>query len=114
MSELGNAVAEVVREVIEDYSFQDIIDDAMSNSEVITKGDFDPDDFDIVTKDTVDDYLSAAIEALREDGLSGVAELRLEALEEDVLHLKVMLGKAADLITCLSALGTLGKNGEGQ
>ena len=107
-------MAEVVREVLDDYSFQDIVDDAMGNSEALTAGNFDPHDFDIITKDTVDDYLSAAINTLREDDLSGVAELRLEALEEDVLHLKVMLGKAADLITCLSALGTLGKNGEGQ
>ena len=105
-------MAEVVREVLDDYSFQDIVDDAMGNSEALTAGNFDPHDFDIITKDTVDDYLSAAINTLREDDLSGVAELRLEALEEDVLHLKVMLGKAADLITCLSALGTLGKNSE--
>ena len=114
MSELGNAVAEVVREVLDDYSFQDIVDDAMGNSEALTAGNFDPHDFDIITKDTVDDYLSAAIETLREDDHSGVAELRLEALEEDVLHLKVMLGKAADLITCLSALGTLGKKEKDQ
>tara|TARA_R110000824_G_scaffold102703_2_gene244419 strand:- start:50 stop:394 length:345 start_codon:yes stop_codon:yes gene_type:complete len=114
MSNLEEEVGQVARDVLDSYDFKDIILDEMNNHEVMTLGGFDPDDFDIVTKDTVDDYLSAAIETLREDDHSGVAELRLEALEEDVLHLKVMLGKAADLITCLSALGTLGKNGEGQ
>ena len=112
MSNLEEEVGQVVRDVLDSYDFKDIILDEMNNHEVMTLGGFDPHDFDIITKDTVDDYLSAAINTLREDDLSGVAELRLEALEEDVLHLKVMLGKAADLITCLSALGTLGKNSE--
>lgn len=118
MSNLEEEVIQIVRAVLDDYSFQDIVDDAMSNSEVMTKGDFDPSDYDILNEDEVNDRIENTIKYKVEEIMERkISEFdqgahdneliplvdRIEKLEDKLLAIHRLLGHTADVITYLSS-----------
>lgn len=118
--ELEEAVEKSVAQAIRDADIADLVTNVLDHTNIVrsaimmeldsenvlTRGNFDPSDYDVLNVDEVEYKIKEEIDYLLEEKMSDEnASLlaRIEKLEEQALATQRLLGHAADVITYLTS-----------